>query len=868
MFCPHCGFENTEDTRFCSNCGKDVNEASDKELTPSQTAKLSPQESYKLKKGNVSPQSKPSFTGSNPISYTPGALKQPKQPKAPKVKKEKDYVKLSAVFKKASVISLIALILSFTLSVGSLAFYFVKPDSYEDKLLTPPEPVELADPTYDTNAIAKDAMAAVDPGDEATDTEAKQLTTDIKAVEDTIKKGIAEAKKADKTITDDDYEKLHNYITSALYELEKENKIYDYYTNDYTVTIELNSGIYYVYSPEIEGVDAGVNGTLKVGTYQPCVSSYGSALSTEMTYPDTSAEKIEATFPMYEFDGDKHDYNDNEVSLASLYETTGYNVLLWHGHGGYSSDLGSLIVTGIPRTEENHRKYYSLLKSKCFALSKDSFVLTYKFIENCIDDNAYDNTIVYLGACSSGYTSDLADAFLEKGAEAVYANSGIIHTQYNLNMIKSTVDALCTKKSDGSYNNVTEALEVAQSKNGESDTGNCKNTYVRLFTNNPTFTLDWYEDYMLSEREVVLVLDDSGSMSGTPATETRKAANTFVDNVIAAKATVSVVTFDNSAKTLTGFTSRKATLTNAIETLYGNGGGTNIHAGLEAADSLLENSKAKKKIIILMTDGEPNDGYQGQELIDYAQTIKDKGIYIYSLGFFQSLNSKSNAQWLLTGIASSGCYHDIADASEISYVFDDISTEISGERRIFIRVACPVDVEITYKGETLSKDNPRTSFGSLSIEEPRQEDIESDENYDSEADNTIKTVRLTEGLDYDVKIEGTGKGKMDYTIGFMDENNEYTDMREFNNIKITKNTEIETKAVYAVTSTLLVDEDGDGETDLVYRAERDSRAEKKEISLDWRLLAAIICGCVFIVSLAVFIPTKKAYKSAKAKIAA
>lgn len=34
-------------------------------------------------------------------------------------------------------------------------------------------------------------------------------------------------------------------------------------------------------------------------------------------------------------------------------------------------------------------------------------------------------------------------------------------------------------------------------------------------------------------------------------------------------------------------------------------------------------------------------------------------------------------------------------------------------------------------------------------------------------DDRIKVLRLKEGTDYDVQIVGTGRGMMDYTIGFM-----------------------------------------------------------------------------------------------------
>lgn len=58
-------------------------------------------------------------------------------------------------------------------------------------------------------------------------------------------------------------------------------------------------------------------------------------------------------------------------------------------------------------------------------------------------------------------------------------------------------------------------------------------------------------------------------------------------------------------------------------------------------------------------------------------------------------------------------------------------------------------------------------------------------------------LRLKEGTDYDIEINGTGRGKMDYTIGFMDETGEYSDLRKFENIAITSRTKIDTVATVA-----------------------------------------------------------------------
>lgn len=324
------------------------------------------------------------------------------------------------------------------------------------------------------------------------------------------------------------------------------------------------------------------------------------------------------------------------------------------------------------------------------------------------------------------------------------------------------------------------------------------------------------------ERDIVLVLDISGSMSGAPMAETKKASVNFIDTILDEDASIGIVTYDNSASMLSDFSVNETALTTAVSSIY-DGGGTNIESGLAQARSMLNTSNAKKKIIVLMSDGEPNDGKEGDDLIAYADDIKEDGIIIYTLGFFESLgNDQSSAQTLMEGIASDGCHYEVASADDLVFFFEDIADQINGQKYIYIRIACPVDVSVSYNGEVLdsAKDDlsQRTEFGTLTYEKS--------EKASSNTDDKIKILRLKEGVGYNVQIVGTGRGIMDYTIGFMNEEGEYSDLREFENIKITKTTVIDTVAEVSEKTVLNVDEDGDGRYDIKYRAEENGYGEE------------------------------------------
>lgn len=80
------------------------------------------------------------------------------------------------------------------------------------------------------------------------------------------------------------------------------------------------------------------------------------------------------------------------------------------------------------------------------------------------------NSLVYLAACQSGKDSTLANAFLNKGASAVVANSETILTLYNLTMQYATIYNMCSIKTNtANYHTLSEALSAAKAEYGQND---------------------------------------------------------------------------------------------------------------------------------------------------------------------------------------------------------------------------------------------------------------------------------------------------------------------------------------------------------------------------------------------------------------
>ena len=350
-----------------------------------------------------------------------------------------------------------------------------------------------------------------------------------------------------------------------------------------------------------------------------------------------------------------------------------------------------------------------------------------------------------------------------------------------------------------------------------------------------------YTQFGTEGRDVVLVLDVSGSMDGTPINQTREAGDKFVDSVLSQSPStrISLVTYSGGAKKVIEASSDIASLKQSVSNLRASGG-TNIHEGLSFAKEILDQSSSKKKLIVLMSDGEPNQGANDngdykKPLIKLADQLKQQDVIIYTLGFFHNLSGSvlNECKQLMSAIATEGYDYIVDKAEDVKFnvddpesdlykVFSDFAEMVNGKKYINIRIACPVDVTVSYNGETLSSasKNTRTSFGSLFFEKII------DEETGKEADDEVKVLRLEEGTDYEVSISGTGKGKMDYTISYPDENGEYTDVRSFTNVPITKDTVIATNTKKQSKVELNVDSDGDGIFDLNYKAADGKKAEK------------------------------------------
>lgn len=117
--------------------------------------------------------------------------------------------------------------------------------------------------------------------------------------------------------------------------------------------------------------------------------------------------------------------------------------------------------------------------------------------------------------------------------------------------------------------------------------------------------------------DVVLVIDCSGSMSGTKLQATRTAAKAFGDKLLTENSStrIAIVTFIDEATAYNNghfyMASELSDFKNAVDKATYANGGTNQQAGIHVAQQLLasDSSIGKQKNIVILSDGEPTYSY-------------------------------------------------------------------------------------------------------------------------------------------------------------------------------------------------------------------------------------------------------------------
>lgn len=157
--------------------------------------------------------------------------------------------------------------------------------------------------------------------------------------------------------------------------------------------------------------------------------------------------------------------------------------------------------------------------------------------------------------------------------------------------------------------------------------------------------------------DIVLVLDTSGSMSGTKMTNLKNAANNFINATAEnnrgleqdQQTRLAIVQFASGANTeqqLNYVTDQNAQqYRNTIDGFRANGA-TYAEEGLQQAQNVLDRNGRDnvQQIVIFFTDGEPNhyNGFDNEvaaEAVNTAHEMKQSGTIIYAIGVMNGANA-------------------------------------------------------------------------------------------------------------------------------------------------------------------------------------------------------------------------------------
>ena len=241
-------------------------------------------------------------------------------------------------------------------------------------------------------------------------------------------------------------------------ELEAQGVVSSYTADDNSVYFKFENGLSYLYIAAPEGTDAlstdseaSVNSVETTGRTDSlaAISTITSAFSATSSKWSASTAKT-----------------PSNITLAGLKELGGkQQLLIWAGHGGYNRKTGSVLDTGIDSDLNDKSQLIEIKNDRATIVNvagdPDSHLaITPAFVKRYV--RGMSGSVVYLCACSTGEDSQLADAFLDNGATAVFGNTGSISHVYNVAMLQSVLTTFLTPDENGDYPTLSKSLSTAK----------------------------------------------------------------------------------------------------------------------------------------------------------------------------------------------------------------------------------------------------------------------------------------------------------------------------------------------------------------------------------------------------------------------
>lgn len=260
---------------------------------------------------------------------------------------------------------------------------------------------------------------------------------------------------------------------------------------------------------------------------------------------------------------------------------------------------------------------------------------------------------VLQGAYRRPLDNIILDKYTISGIERTNSNTSVIEVSYQYNA-NGVVDVSAVQKETG------KRLSVRIEKIPEDMSWTDGSPKDQLSSSAP------------SEVEVLLAIDLSGSMSGSPVNKAKEAMEQFVRELGSANAKIGLLSFADKVRLVVKPTENEKQVIQAIRSIYvGEVGSGNSAEPFTDALSILKRRLFTKediaRYLVVLTDGA---WYNPTQAITKAKQCHAEGIEVIALGFGSAVKA------FLESIASIDEFASLTDLSELSGSFSKIAQTI------------------------------------------------------------------------------------------------------------------------------------------------------------------------------------------------
>lgn len=191
-------------------------------------------------------------------------------------------------------------------------------------------------------------------------------------------------------------------------------------------------------------------------------------------------------------------------------------------------------------------------------------------------------------------------------------------------------------------------------------------------------------DITSNPTDIVLILDRSGSMAGSPLANMKSGAKKFIDIIdeatdgtkdgqIGSGSRIGIVSFSDTATQNTQLITSVADLKSAVDSLV-SGGSTNHADAFTKALDLFDPASSNAKVMVMFTDGVTTAGGNPNTV---AANAKAQGVIIYSIGLSGNggIDEQALRDW--ASDPDSAYVAITPDDAELENLFEDLAKNIS-----------------------------------------------------------------------------------------------------------------------------------------------------------------------------------------------